>query len=845
MANLLSLVVGLTIATTLTQGSSPVPGFRPPSVPLVMQSPFINIWSPADHLYDVAPGQWSGGSDYLFSAARVDGTAYLLMGNPSADWNSNKLNTATQTNVWVYSTQTIYQFTAGGVALNLTFTSPLITDDWELLSRPAHYITYDVQSIDGQNHAVQVYFDSTGYPVVTDPTTLVSWNRMSVTGVGIDSSVTALQLGAASQCPLCNGNPDQPDWGIIYVVADTDASSSNGKVVLDYSNTTRSSFFTSGTIPANDNPNSPSPLRPQGPPAPPTGPQVGIDRPGMDMAGSPFTLDKADYNLCYAACNTTAGCKAWAYAVPNCDGYAQPTCWLKSGFPSTDTQKCRVSGDQGAPTSVGDPFAAAVVYDLGTVAGNGPVVSRWVMFAVDEVLLINWFGEACPPYWRRNLPINDTSVVPMDMLSQAYASYTAVRALCNGFDQRTATMLSGVGGDEYATIAQLTYRQVFGASGLFWVPSKQAAWYMLKEISSCGCLDTADVVYPAFPQILYFSPELMRLMIVPHLEYAMNYTNQPYPLAWAPHHLGHWPYADLPYTGQENMPLEETAWDLLIIAAIAQRQQGDLTWLEPYWPAIQTWYEFLITLLPFPGTQLSTDDFDGQLYNATNLAMKGVAAIAAYGYILEQYTGNATAAEEAYTIAAQYSQVMVNYSWNINGSQSHFMIGYRGSEKDGGVPTSWPMLYNALWLRLFGFDNLLPNQAYYLNTMRDWYAANQVQEYGLPLNSRALYTKDDWMTFLAATYYDNSTPPQPSTFSNTLFDGLFRWANETTSREAISDWTWTNGPTAVGFTARPVYGAMYAPVLVQQGPELGLGRRDDPILQHAREVFARVHGEKL
>lgn len=126
------------------------------------------------------------------------------------------------------------------------------------------------------------------------------------------------------------------------------------------------------------------------------------------------------------------------------------------------------------------------------------------------------------------------------------------------------------------------------------------------------------------------------------------------------------------------MPLEETAWDLLIIAAIAQRQDGDLTWLEPYWPAIESWYEFLITLLPFPGLQLSTDDFDGQLYNATNLAVKGVAAIAAYGYILEQYTGNATAAEQAYEIAASYSNTMVQYAWNENGTQSHFMLGYAG-----------------------------------------------------------------------------------------------------------------------------------------------------------------------
>ena len=56
------------------------------------------------------------------------------------------------------------------------------------------------------------------------------------------------------------------------------------------------------------------------------------------------------------------------------------------------------------------------------------------------------------------------------------------------------------------------------------------------------------------------------------------------------------------------MPLEETSWALLIIAAIAQRQGGDLSWLVPYWPAVSTWYNFLITLLPFPQNQLSTGE---------------------------------------------------------------------------------------------------------------------------------------------------------------------------------------------------------------------------------------------
>lgn len=233
------------------------------------------------------------------------------------------------------------------------------------------------------------------------------------------------------------------------------------------------------------------------------------------------------------------------------------------------------------------------------------------------------------------------------------------------------------------------------------------------------------------------------------------------------------------------------------------------------------------------------------LYNASNLAVKGITAMAAYGYLLEQYTGNASAAEAVYATAARYAQVFVNYSWTGTGADGHFMIGYAGSQGDGGDPSSFAMLYNALWLRLLGFDNLLPNQDALMAQQRAWYEANAMHQYGLPLNSRKTFTKDDWQTFLAAYYYDNSTAgamPQPSAFSSTLFDSLFRFANETTSRTPLSDWTNTDEATAVGFTNRPVYGAMYAPVLIAFQEQMALGRKDtDAALQHAAVVFAREH----
>jgi hypothetical protein len=165
-----------------------------------------------------------------------------------------------------------------------------------------------------------------------------------------------------------------------------------------------------------------------------------------------------------------------------------------------------------------------------------------------------------------------------------------------------------------------------------------------------------------------------------------------------------------------------------------------------------------------------------------------------------------------YAIAADYANVMVNYSWLNDAANSHFMIGYAGSQGDGGHTDSWPMIYSILWLRLLGYENLLPQQQQILGAMRDWYHNNKLNQYGLPLNSRKTYTKDDWSMFLAAAYYDAGSQqhaPQPSQFSTELFSRLFAFANDTQNRVPLSDWTMTEAPNVAGFAARPVYGAMY------------------------------------
>lgn len=675
---------------------------------------------------------WTGASVDWFSGVLVDKQFYLLLGNPSPSWSA-PLQQATQIGLAVvWSTQTVFQFSAGPVNINLTFTSPQLPEDYDLMSTPSHYVTFHAISNDGKDHLVEWYFDVTSRIVLGKNTS--AWISFARTPIGV--SAHAMSIGNTVQNPL-SSTEDMSSWGIIYLTQSTGTGTSS---TISNAALSRAAF----------------------------------------VAGKPLPSDS-----------------------------------IKNPQPAF------------TPGIKKNTLAAASVYSLSVTASA--VSSSYVVISIDEILSINWFGELMPPFWRRALPVGSTNA-PVAMLTKSFYSYDAVKSLCNDFDATTDATLTQAGDEHYSTIAQLTYRQVWAGQQLVFSPTRNTMWFFLKEISSCGCLQTSDVIYPAFPQVLYYAPELAKLWTITHLEYAMNFTSSPYPYPWAPHHLGHWPLANLPASKQENMPLEETAWNMLIIAAVAQRQGGDVTWLQPYWPAIQTWYTFLITLLPFPQTQLSTDDFDGVLYNATNLAVKGVAAIAAYGYIVEKFTGNASEANVAYALAAQYSQVMVDYSWNTK--DGHFMIGYTGSRGDGGDPDSWPMLYNALWLRVLGLEFLIPTK--YIDDMGAWYMANKMQKYGLPLNSRKLYTKDDWMMFLAATYYTRTAPVAPSAFTTALFQGLFNWANETTSRVPLSDWTNTDSPSSVGFVNRPVYGAMYAPLLVVQA---GAAPSTDPSIVRANAIF--------
>lgn len=120
--------------------------------------------------------------------------------------------TAQQNNVKVEATRTIYNFTCGGVNLDVTFLSPLLLDNIELTERPVSYINYAVHAADGKSHDVKVLFTASSDLAVNLPDQPVSGWKSNIGGLSL------LKTGTVAQPVLKKSGDDvRIDWGYLYV----------------------------------------------------------------------------------------------------------------------------------------------------------------------------------------------------------------------------------------------------------------------------------------------------------------------------------------------------------------------------------------------------------------------------------------------------------------------------------------------------------------------------------------------------------------------------------------------------------------------------------------------------
>lgn len=109
---------------------------RIPAYPLFVNDPFFSIWSKSDKLNESNTIFWNGMVRKTFGFLTVDGMAYSFMGMVK---NAIPLK---QTNVELNAFSTDYEFECDKFKLIVSFVSPLLPTDLELLSRPVCYMTY-------------------------------------------------------------------------------------------------------------------------------------------------------------------------------------------------------------------------------------------------------------------------------------------------------------------------------------------------------------------------------------------------------------------------------------------------------------------------------------------------------------------------------------------------------------------------------------------------------------------------------------------------------------------------------------------------------------------------------
>jgi hypothetical protein len=692
----LSIVLGaaaLPLAGASGFAAENAPAFRPPAVPLVAHDPYFSVWSARDRLGEDWSRHWTGAVHAMCGMARIDGKPYRFMGAAP-----QSVPEMPQTGLQVLPTRTLYCFEAGGVRLGVTFTTPALPRDLDLLSRPVTYLTWDARATDGMPHQVSVYFDATGEWAVNQPSQPVAWSRPKVEGLDV------MRIGSREQPVLAKaGDNLRIDWGHLYVAR---PAGDPGDEVIASDRAAREAFAASGDLPDAD-----------------------------------------------------------------------------------DTRQPR-------PAAQDWPVLAAT-FDFGSVGKRAE--SQHLILAYDDLYSIEHMGHRLRPWWRRSGESAE------GLLDKAERDYRMLLRRCRTFDEKLMRDLVRAGGEQYAELAALSFRQCLAAHKLV-AGTDGTPLYFSKENFSNGCIATVDVTYPSSPFFLVFNPPLLEGQLIPILEYARS---SRWRFPFAPHDLGTYPkangqvYGGGERTEQDQMPVEECGNMLIMVAALA-RVEGHARFADRYWPVLTRWADYLREKGLDPENQLCTDDFAGHLAHNANLSLKAIEGIGGYAMLCGMLGRREEAAAYRKTAAEMAAQ------WSaLAGDGDHYRLTF-------DRPGTWSQKYNLVWDRLLGLD-LFPREV--ARTEIAYYLKRQ-NRYGLPLDSRKTYTKLDWIVWTA-------TMAERREDFEALIAPIHRFAHESSSRVPLTDWYETTNAGQVGFQARSVVGGVFIKLLAEH-ERLRTSRRAAP-----------------
>ena len=443
------------------------------------------------------------------------------------------------------------------------------------------------------------------------------------------------------------------------------------------------------------------------------------------------------------------------------------------------------TSDPNMPRPANDDWPViACKIDFGRVGLQS--VRRPMIMAYDDLFSIEYMGQKLRPWYYKA----HDGFIPM--LRNCIECRMAIRRQCTLFDNELLRDARRLGGAAYERLIAISYRHTWASGKIVVSPDGSEPWFFHKECFSNGCMATVDVSYPASPFFALFSPTLLNGMCAPVLEYAKS---DEWPFPFAPHDVGRYPkgngqvYSSDRKTGElkieRQMPIEECGNMILMVAAGAKASRS-ADYAVRHWGLLTQWAEYLKDNGLDPENQLCTDDFTGHLAHNANLSLKAINAIGAYAMLCKMRGLDGRAAEyheAAKEMAMQWPRMAAE--------GNHYRLAF-------DQPGTWSQKYNLVWDKILGLDLFSPDiaakeVAFYLKTQN---------EYGLPLDNRADFTKSDWLVWSA------SLAKKEADFVK-LIHPLYRFVNESPDRVPFSDWYFTSTAKVRGFRARPVIGGVF------------------------------------
>jgi len=181
-----------------------------------------------DKLTDAPTKHWSEAPQPMVGLASIDGHVFRWMGTDVGRPGPLAAIPAMQQNsLTVTALHTRYEFSAGGVQLDVTFFTPSFPSDMEVLSRPVTYLSWTGRSADGGTHKVSLLLDVSPMIAVNDRSQLVTWARFRAPGLSV------MRAGTRDQDYLHqSGDRIRIDWGYFNLCI-PDSTEANSEMSVD------------------------------------------------------------------------------------------------------------------------------------------------------------------------------------------------------------------------------------------------------------------------------------------------------------------------------------------------------------------------------------------------------------------------------------------------------------------------------------------------------------------------------------------------------------------------------------------------------------------------------------